>query len=124
MSHRAKALAEAIGLQKAQSSKGRTQSLIRCISWNVRGLCNERRRKIVGRYLREWGATMACIQETKLERCKTQDWNMVGRGFLEGFLEVNANGCLGGVIVTWNETVFTKVDTRMGQFSVAIKFKK
>ena len=38
---------------------------------------------------------------------------MVGRGFLEGFLVVNAKKRVGGVIVTWNETVFTKVYTRM-----------
>ena len=29
---------------------------MKCISWNVRGLRDERRRGIVGRYLREWGA--------------------------------------------------------------------
>ena len=59
---------------------------------------------------------MACIQETKLEPCETQDWNMVGRGLLEDFLAVNANKRSGGVIVTWKVAVFTKVDAKMGQF--------
>ena len=67
---------------------------------------------------------MACIQETKLERCETLDWNMIGRGFLESFLEINANRQSRGVTVTWNETVFTNVDARMGQFSVAVKLKR
>ena len=57
---------------------------------------------------------MVCIEEAKLEHHRTQDWNMVGRGFLEGFLAVNANGQFEGIVVTWNETVLTEVDTRMG----------
>ena len=36
------------------------------------------------------------MQETMLESCGTQDWNMVGRGFLDGFLAVNAIGRDGG----------------------------
>ena len=65
-----------------------------------------------------------CIQETKLECCETQDWNMVGRGFLEDFLAVNANGRSGRVIVAWNETLFTKVNAKMRQFSVAVELKR
>ena len=42
---------------------------------------------------------------------------MVGQGFLE------AVGRSGKIGVAWNETVFTKVDNRMGQFLVAVKFK-
>ena len=39
---------------------------MKCISWNVRGLQDERRRGIVGCYLREWGADIICLQETML----------------------------------------------------------
>ena len=67
---------------------------------------------------------MACIQETKLEHYDTQDWNMVGRGFLEGFQVVNANGQSGGVVVAWNETMFTKVYARMGQSLVTVKLNR
>ena len=67
---------------------------------------------------------MVCIQETKLECCETHDWNRVGRGFLEDYLAVNANGRSRRVIVTWNKTVFTKVDARMRQFSVAVELKR
>ena len=49
---------------------------------------------------------------------------MVGRGLLEDFLAVNANGRSRGVVIAWSETVFTKVSYRMGQFSVAIKVKR
>ena len=35
---------------------------------------------------------------------------MVGRGFLQGFLVVNAVGHLGGTVIAWNEAVFARVD--------------
>ena len=49
---------------------------------------------------------------------------MVGHGFLEGFLAVNAYGRSVGVVVAWNKMVFTKVASKMGQFSVAVKLKR
>ena len=49
---------------------------------------------------------------------------MVGQCFLEGFLAVNANGQSDRVVVLWNEMVFTKVNSRMGQFSVAVKLMR
>ena len=67
---------------------------------------------------------MECIQEIMLESYETRDWNMVGRGFLEGFPAVNINGQSTGVVVAWNEMLFTKVDSRMGQFSMAVKLKR
>ena len=52
---------------------------------------------MVGQYLREWGATVACLQETVLASCDSKDRSQVGRGFLDGFVAVNANGHLGGL---------------------------
>ena len=48
----------------------------------------------------------------------------VGQDFLEGFLVANANGHSGGVVTAWNDMVFSKVDSRMGQFSAAVKLKR
>ena len=35
---------------------------------------------------------MTYVQETMLEICEARDWYVVERGFLEGFLMVNAVG--------------------------------
>ena len=40
---------------------------MKCLSWNVRGLRDDRRRGVVGRYLRDWGAEVVCLQETMME---------------------------------------------------------
>ena len=49
---------------------------------------------------------------------------MVGQGFLEDFRAVNVIGRSGGVVVAWNKTVFTKVDSKTGKFLVAVKIKR
>ena len=49
-----------------------------------------------------------------LERCEAWCWNMVGRGFLEGFLAVNATRCSRGMVVAWNKMVFAQVDSWTG----------
>ena len=38
---------------------------MKCISWNVSGLRDEQRQGIVGHYLKEWGAAVVMIQETR-----------------------------------------------------------
>ena len=48
------------------------------------------------------GRHVAFLQETMLEISEVRDWNRLGRGFLEGFLAVNAVGCSGGVVIAWN----------------------
>ena len=45
-------------------------------------------------------------------------------GFLEGFLAVNANGPSEEVVVAWNETVLSKVDSKTWQFSMEVKLKR
>ena len=42
------------------------QSLMKCLSWNIRGLRDDRRWGTMERYLREWGAEVICPQETML----------------------------------------------------------
>ena len=65
---------------------------MKCISWNVRGLRDVKRRRIVAKYLREWGATVVCLQETWLEKCETLDWRVVGGDLLEGYHAMKAMG--------------------------------
>ena len=56
----------------------------------------------------EWGATVACLQQTMLERCKVRDWNVVEHGFLEGFVAVIVIERSRGVVIAGNEARFAK----------------
>ena len=72
---------------------------MRCITGNMRGLRDEKRSGIMGRYLQEWGVTVFYLQATMWEGCEVRNWNGIGRGFLDRFLAVNAIGHSGGVVV-------------------------
>ena len=50
---------------------------MRCITWNMHGLRDEKRHEIEGRYLQEWEATEVCLQEKMWEQCEAQDRNEV-----------------------------------------------
>ena len=39
---------------------------MRSVSWNICSLRDPRRRGVVGRYLKEWGTNIICLQETLL----------------------------------------------------------
>ena len=67
-------------------------------------------RRIVGKYLWEWGAMVIFLQETMWDRCRARDWNGVGRGFLDRFSTINAVGRSGGMVVACNKAVFLRVD--------------
>ena len=64
------------------------------------------------------------MQEIMLENCKPMVWNKVEREFLEGCLCVNAGGRLRGLLVAWNEEIFTKEDAWLGHFAVPVKLKR
>lgn len=97
---------------------------MKCVTWNIRGLRDDRRRGIVGRYLREWGASVVCLQETMLATCEDRIWKSVGRGQLDGYVAINAIGRSGGVIIAWNETLFAKVEEWKGAHVVATKLAR
>ena len=93
--------------------EGDARVYMKCISWNVRGLRNVKRRSIV-----------VCLQETWLEKYEPHDWRMVGRDILEGYHAVNATGRSGGVLIAWNEGLYDKEDLWDGQFVAAVKLSR
>ena len=65
---------------------------MKCISWNVRGLRDARRRGIMGRHLREWGAEIILLQETMLTQVDQQTWTSLGWGSGEAHVAIAASG--------------------------------
>ena len=72
---------------------------MKCIIWNVRGLRDARRRGTVGRYLREWGAEVVCLQETMLLQVDQQTWTALGLGGVEAHVAIAASGRSGGILL-------------------------
>ena len=96
---------------------------MKCISWNVRGLRDERRRGIVGRYLWEWGAEIICLQETMLAQLEQRTWTTFGWGSWSAHVAMDAYGRSGGILLAWNEDLFDHLSTRRGRHVAAARLK-
>ena len=92
---------------------------MKCICWNVRGLRDARRRGIVGRYLREWGAEIILLQETMLTQVDQQISTSLGWGSGEAHVAIAASGRSGGIILAWKEELFDRASTWKGRHVVA-----
>ena len=63
---------------------------MRCIAWNVRGLRDPCSWRVVGRYLKEWGADIIYLQETMLESTEHRTWSELGWGENETHICIHA----------------------------------
>ena len=94
---------------------------MKCITWNVRGLCNPRRRGLVGRYLKEWGADIICLQETMLAIIDHRTWSDLGWGGEATQVCIEANGRSSSVLLAWKASNFDQKMTWRGRNIVATR---
>lgn len=89
------------------------------MNWNVRGLNNSARRKVVKDLTREKRATVACLQETKLEVIdKDLVTEILGDKFVENFVFLPASGTRGGILLAVDEDYYKLKDTEIGVHTV------
>ena len=94
---------------------------VRCITWNVRGLRDPRRRGVVGRYLREWGADIRCLQEAMLANTEQHTWSDLGWGGNETHVSIKASGRLGCILLAWKTSLFDREEISKGKHVVAAR---
>jgi hypothetical protein len=93
------------------------------LTWNVRGLNEEKKRLKVRRLLSQWKVDIVCLQETKLElitqglvqsiwRCPYVEWSYVA-----------SKGASGGILLMWDRRVVSKVDACQGNYVAACSFR-
>jgi exonuclease III len=93
------------------------------VSWNMRGLNEEKKWLRVRRLLSQWKVDIVCLQETKLEmvthgivqslwRCPYVEWCYVA-----------SLGASGGILLMWDRRVVSKVDVCQGSSVAACSFR-
>ena len=86
---------------------------MKCISWNVRGLRDDRQRGIVGCYLREWGPDIICLHETMLSQAYQHFSTVLEWGTSAVATCIDASGQSGGLLLAWKE-LFEVITTWQG----------
>ena len=96
---------------------------VKIMSWNVRGVNDPDRRKIIRNFIRYQRVDLVCLQETKIQEMTVTVARSLGVGRLSGWRALNAEGSAGGILLSWDKKIMELVDSEIGLFSISCLFK-
>ncbi|KAJ9700063.1 hypothetical protein PVL29_005748 [Vitis rotundifolia] len=96
---------------------------IKILSWNVRGLNDRLKRKLIKSVVRKHKVDLWCIQETKMQvMSEGVVRSLSSRRFID-WRALNAIGTAGGVLICWDKRSMEILEWEEGQFSISCKFR-
>ena len=96
---------------------------IKIISWNVRGVNDLDERKVIKNFLRTHRVDLVCLQETKVQEMNNDMVRSLGVGRFLNWKALNAEGSAGGILLLWDNSRISMVDSVVGSFSVSCLFR-
>ena len=95
---------------------------IRILSWNVRGVNDKDKRKLIKNVIKTQKADLMCLQETKLPEMTSGIVRSLGVGRCLEWGALNSRG-EAGVVVFWDNRVLQMMEMEVGNYSVSCRFK-
>ena len=96
---------------------------LRILSWNVRGVNDPVKRKVIKNFIRNHRVDIICLQETKVQEMKSEIVRSLGVGRFLDWTALNAEGSTGGILLIWDKRRISLVDSLVGNFSVSCFFR-
>ena len=96
---------------------------LKIVSWNVRGVNNSSKRKIIKALLRSQRLDIFCLQETKMCSMSSGTVRSLGSGISLDLEALNAKGSIGGMLVVWDKRSLVLLDKEVGPHSISCRFK-
>ena len=96
---------------------------IKILSWNVRGVNDRNKRKIIKALISSQKVDLVCLQETKMTEMSLGVVQSLGVGRFLEWGALNARGAAGGVVVFWDNRVLELVWMEVGLFSISCRFR-
>jgi len=96
---------------------------IKLISWNVRGLNEQGKRRVVQNLLQYWKADIVCLQETKLEGDVQDLVKQIWAGRWIKYACLEASGTRGGILMLWDSRMWEGEIMQVGAYTLSCKFK-
>ena len=96
---------------------------IKILSWNVRGVNNPDKRRVIKSFLRSNRVDLVCLQETKVQQMNNVMARSLGVDRFLNWRALNAEGPAGGILLLWDKRRISKVDSVAGSFSVSCLFR-
>ena len=96
---------------------------IKILSWNVRGVNDSDKRKVIKNLIRTNRVDLVYLQETKVQEMNVDMVRNLGVGRFLNWTALNAEGSAGGILLFWDKRRINMVDSMVGSFSVSYLFK-
>ena len=96
---------------------------IKILSWNVRGVNNPEKRKVIKQFIRDQRVDLVCLQETKVQNMNLQMARSLGAGRFSQWVSVDASGSAGGILLMWDKRIL-EVNETVRDFYCLLLFPK
>ena len=87
---------------------------IKILCWNVRGLNDIEKRKLIKGVVRNQKPDLVCLSKTKVKEMSLQMGKSVGVGRFFNWALVDARGAAGGLLLFWDNRVLEKLEVESG----------
>ena len=95
---------------------------IKILSWNVRGVNDPDKRRVIKSFLRSNRVDLVCLQETKVQQMNNVTARSLGVGRFLNWRALNVEGSAGGILLLWDKRRISLVDFVVGS-SVSCLFR-
>ena len=96
---------------------------LKILFWNVRGVNDPEKRKVIKNFIRIHRVDMICLQETKMQEMNIEMVRSLGVGRFLNWTALNAEGSTRGILLIWDKRRINFVDSMVGNFSVSCLFR-
>ncbi|XP_059658982.1 uncharacterized protein LOC132305342 [Cornus florida] len=96
---------------------------IRIITWNIRGLNDPDKRKVVKVALKKWNAHVICLQDTKLASISDDVVRSLWGSRFVDWEALNASDKSGGILIMWDHRWMSRTNIWKGLFSLSCVFQ-
>ena len=90
---------------------------VKIFSWNVRGVNDLEKRKVVRNFIRSQRVDLVCLQETKIQGMNKALVHNIGVCRFLDWKFLDAEGTAGGILLFWDKRRSSLVESEYGSFS-------
>ena len=87
---------------------------LKLLSWNVRGVNESTKRKVIKSVIRKQKVDLFCIQETKIQDMTDRVVRSLGTGRFLEWKALNACGSAGGILICWDKRALELLEWEVG----------
>ena len=95
---------------------------VKILSWNVRGVNDLEKRKVIKNFIKSQRVNLVCLQETKIQGMNKALVHSIGMGRFLDWKALDAVGSARGILLFWDKRRLSLVESEFGSYSFSCVF--